>query len=953
MITKLSRQGPASHRGDAHKVEFLRNAVVGSGWSHEPLSRVATHGLSFQQLYGELEAALQLQKEAKQAMLRDAATKTKDLGYDDEVPGILFAGQTRYAKHPSRNRFFRGSRGFSTPSSRPRTSFDPLSIQGCFNCEDKTHTIRDCPRPINAGKAAANKLDYFRKRKQTGERSVHLVLAQLCQQLDQGSASGTREEVEEKDIPEKQTDREIFECILEESSQYEVDCTSPRPLHSNETLSQEEDSLHLYFSQQDREDYVFVVYEGDTASIFKSDHVFGTDKDVPFLGACIDTGAQKAVIGKKQALAYFRLIGEEFRRRKHGHGLKFKFGNRCHIGLGRVEIRIPINGTYVLCPNIEVVDVDVPLLLGLDFLDEYKMIVDAANDLLESKIRAWSFLLTRKLGHIYLEWDYGTFYTSEELLKLHKHFFHPDSGRLYAMLKRADNASTTPSDLKELERVASECDVCQRNMAAPSRFRTALPADDVVFNRCVCMDIMFLEGKAVLHMVDKDTKFSAAAFLPKQTVDELWSTYLSHCVLPYIGHALEIHADQGPQFRSRRFASYTSMEGVQLRLSGVKSHNSLGVGERYHHYLRRIFRKIRDDFPDIPMKDALGIATKAMNDTAGPKGLVPSLLVFGVMPRILLPGSVQLPGQVQRMNAMQAARNDMSKEVARSRLSTALRSNVPAATNRDISIGSEVLVFKEPPVNKWVGPFHVLDVRDKSVFINSQGRTMQMSIEKVKPYLRPIHNETPSTTEPSQYNPNNNTISKGLSPAEASNAWLESLRDLLQDLFSSPAEDNAISPDEFDMEFATFLTEVIESSDPRSKSAAFLSAMKKEVRGLEDRGVWVRMSKKDLPENANVLGGRFVLTLKNAGSERETPKARFVAQGFSDREKDYIIHNVTSLRQSSVRMIASFAASKRFRIFSHDVTQAYTQSDECLSRELYLQPNQQVPFYSLSMHAKC
>lgn len=108
VITKLSRQGPSLHRGDARKVEFLRNAVVWSGWSHEPLSRVATHGLSFQQLYGELEAAFQLQKEAKQATLRDAATRTKDLGEDD-VPGILFTGQTRYAKHPSRNRFFRSS----------------------------------------------------------------------------------------------------------------------------------------------------------------------------------------------------------------------------------------------------------------------------------------------------------------------------------------------------------------------------------------------------------------------------------------------------------------------------------------------------------------------------------------------------------------------------------------------------------------------------------------------------------------------------------------------------------------------------------------------------------------------------------------------------------------------------------------------------------------------------
>lgn len=61
---------------------------------------------------------------------------------------------------------------------------------------------------------------------------------------------------------------------------------------------------------------------------------------------------------------------------------------------------------------------------------------------------------------------------------------------------------------------------------------------------------------------------------------------------------------------------------------------------------------------------------------------------------------------------------------------------------------------------------------------------------------------------------------------------------------------------------------------------------------------------------------------KKAGTKNETPKPRFVAQGFSDREKDFIIHNVDPLRQDSVRMIVSFAASHGYRIFSHDFIQA-------------------------------
>ncbi|GAB0493903.1 hypothetical protein MMPV_005190 [Pyropia vietnamensis] len=54
----------------AYKVEFLRNAVVGNSWATEPLSRIATHCLTFQQLYGELEAALHLHNEACLAVKR-------------------------------------------------------------------------------------------------------------------------------------------------------------------------------------------------------------------------------------------------------------------------------------------------------------------------------------------------------------------------------------------------------------------------------------------------------------------------------------------------------------------------------------------------------------------------------------------------------------------------------------------------------------------------------------------------------------------------------------------------------------------------------------------------------------------------------------------------------------------------------------------------------------------
>lgn len=64
LIIKFQRQVSSSHRGEAHRFEFSRKAVLSYRWVYEHLLRVATQSLSFQQLYGKQEASLQLIMEA-------------------------------------------------------------------------------------------------------------------------------------------------------------------------------------------------------------------------------------------------------------------------------------------------------------------------------------------------------------------------------------------------------------------------------------------------------------------------------------------------------------------------------------------------------------------------------------------------------------------------------------------------------------------------------------------------------------------------------------------------------------------------------------------------------------------------------------------------------------------------------------------------------------------------
>lgn len=98
------------------------------------------------------------------------------------------------------------------------------------------------------------------------------------------------------------------------------------------------------------------------------------------------------------------------------------------------------------------------------------------------------------------------------------------------------------------------------------------------------------------------------------------------------------------------------------------------------------------------------------------------------------------------------------------------------------------------------------------------------------------------------------------------------------------------------------------------------------------------MEREDLPRDVSILGGRFVLTSEEYRLHNETPKARYVAQSNLNKDKEFLGHNTTNLRQEPIRVILSFTAVKKCRVSSHDTKQAYLQSDEELNRQIYVAP---------------
>jgi hypothetical protein len=96
-----------------------------------------------------------------------------------------------------------------------------------------------------------------------------------------------------------------------------------------------------------------------------------------------------------------------------------------------------------------------------------------------------------------------------------------------------------------------------------------------------------------------------------------------------------IVSDTGKNFVSKEFKKYANTIGIRTKAVPVEAYNSVGIVERYYGLLRQIYQIIRVELPRVNKDIVLQMAFKALNNTAGPDRLVPTLLVFGAYPRMV------------------------------------------------------------------------------------------------------------------------------------------------------------------------------------------------------------------------------------------------------------------------------------------------------------------------------
>lgn len=98
------------------------------------------------------------------------------------------------------------------------------------------------------------------------------------------------------------------------------------------------------------------------------------------------------------------------------------------------------------------------------------------------------------------------------------------------------------------------------------------------------------------------------------------------------------------------------------------------------------------------------------------------------------------------------------------------------------------------------------------------------------------------------------------------------------------------------------VTEIIDMNDGRASCTKMKGAIRCEIERLVNKVTFEVVDRMDVPQEANILVGRFVHAFKDPRTKYERSKARFFVQGYREKDKSSLVLASPNLRQDSTRV---------------------------------------------------
>ncbi|KAF7567022.1 DUF1421 multi-domain protein [Pyrenophora tritici-repentis] len=780
--------------------------------------------------------------------------------------------------------------------------FKPRWRKKCFVCrKEGCWSTNHTDKERKDARAQFFSTLYFTGAQPPEDFSVHLAEYEGIEHTSQYNQRGWREEEdceddEDDDVAEAHSEHQFFkeQCLADQAFLHHI---SGDDIYSRDAPS----APASQFLLEDR--YTRSVYQGILP----------------------DTGAANvSTVGKEQYLALTREDPTVKLDTSTAGKASIKFGKgEATASIGTVQVSTEIGKI-----NFEVLEAPTPFLLCLADMDRLKVYFNNTTDeLVQDDVH---IPVIRKWGHPWFHLNKREratmFLTETELRRLHRRFGHPAVTRLVKLLKDAGH-----NDFEErtLEEVTKFCHHCQLHSSAPRRFKFTLK-DDHHFNYEILVDVMYLSNKPVLHVVDSSTAFQGARFLSAISAKETWQALRILWIDTYQGPPDIITHDAGTNFASAEFRAEAKIMGVTCKQVPTEAHWSIGKTERYHAPLRRAWDILHAELTDTMSDDAiLQMAVKAVNDTAGPDGLVPTLLVFGAYPRMTAE-SPPSPSMVKRSEAIQKATKALRKLTAERQVADALNTrNGPATADMlALPLQSEVLVWRES--DGWNGPYKIASTDGHNITVDMVNGPATFRSTVVKPYYRPDHlwsdpdaphapNEPNEPHEPIAVPPAAQPRRRGRPPGSKN---------------KRKAHAYITKKEQDDLELAIKLRNdgVITTS-----GAPFEASDDQEISDLVGRGVFkFEQYDERLHSKIRIFKSRLVREVKGK-TTKPYEKSRLVIQGYQDYGKEAILTQSPTIQRCSQRLIMSLApglVQSGMSVELRDITQAYPQAQTTLKRTI-------------------
>ena len=644
-----------------------------------------------------------------------------------------------------------------------------------------------------------------------------------------------------------------------------------------------------------------------------------------FQGIMLDTGASRtSTAGYNQAKAFMREFNTQLDTSARSVTARFGIGSAESVG--KLSVDSPVGHV-----DFHVMQADTPFLLCIQDMDRLGIYLNNLKD--QVVLRDGSTVpIIRLHGHPFLIWGPPSinYLTDTELRQLHRRFGHPSANRLVRTLEKA--GYNGPEHRTVLQRITEFCEFCQKHSRSPGRFKFTLKDEDnAYFNHTIVIDVFYIDGSPILQVVDEGTSFQAARWLANMSASHTWDMLRLCWIDVYVGPPDVIVHDAGTNFDSTEFRQNARAMSIQTKCVPVEAANSIGLVERYHAPLRRAYLIITVELEHQATKEIrLQMAVKAVNDTAGYNGLVPTLLVFGTFPRITNDDAPTL-STTERAKAISMAMAEVSKLHATRQVSDALHQRNGPHTMRmhDTPIGSPVLVWRTHQ-KKWTGPYKLLATSRETCTIELPNGPTDFRITIVKPYLENSEEIDSSIEPPAQESPETQAQNPEIIRPNSDNSQ-KSPEDSPED---TPHRRNPTRDRQLPTRFQHMADITVYITRP-GPSVNFQASRQKELNGLLEKGVFEIMN--TVPIGTRIFGSRFVDQVKNEGTEKAFEKSRLVVQAFNDSEKHGILIQAPTIQRASQRLIIALSLIiPKVSLYLRDITQAYTQSRSELTRNVFI-----------------